>query len=194
MSSASFDWLVKYIKDSGCKVIKHNRSRLKQADCMGTFDISKKKNPIISIAINGHPQQELIQVLLHEYAHFLQWNSGYLQKLEGEDLSGGWEIISDWLAGVDINYDILCKARDAVLLIEYDAEKMVIKLSEEYNLNIGGSNAYMSAAYSYITFLKYAIETRDWKSGAHTLLKCNKILTKRELLRPLSNMERSLIR
>lgn len=186
-----FDWLVRYIKDDGCKVILYNKNILKQVDCVGTFDISRKKNPIICLAIKGHTLRELTQILLHEYAHFLQWREGLLYLLEGDNLKGGWDVIDKWLKGKKTSANVLNRARNAVLLMEYDADLRAIFLAKKLHLNIGSLKRRLSMAYSYITFLKWAIESREW--GEYTVFYNPVILTPTEVLKPLTNKEKEFI-
>jgi hypothetical protein len=144
----------------------YNREELKQSQCSGTFDITKRGTPLICLATKGHADKQLAQLLLHEYAHFLQWKDGFLHKLEGKDFKEGWNILDLWLSHNKKFTDIQLKnARDAVILIEYDADIRVLALSKELNIDIGNHNDHMADAYSYITLIKWAIKNKRW--GQH---------------------------
>jgi len=158
--------LIDYIKKDGCNIRMYNKSELKVAQCSGTFDITKKGNPLICLAMKGHTRKELLQLLLHEYAHFLQWKEGMLHKLEGADLKEGWDVLDFWLQHKKkYTTEQLKKARDAVLLIEYDADIRVTELSVELGIDIGSHQAHMANAYSYILLIKWAAKNRKW--GGH---------------------------
>lgn len=161
----NFWQLVSRIKKEGCTIRLYNKDELKVAQCAGTFDITKNNNPIICLAIKGHTQQELLQLLLHEYAHFLQWKEGILHRLEGEDLKRGWEVLDLWLRHKK-NYTSkqLLWARNVALLMEYDADIRVIEMSKELGVDIGSHKAHMANAYGYIVLIKWAAKNRKWGS------------------------------
>lgn len=190
----NFWQLVRYIKADGCNLRLYNKSELKMAECPGTFDISKNGNPIISLTTKGHTTRELMQLLLHEYAHYIQWKTGFLHKLEGENLKLGWEVLDKWLTKTR-NYTgvQLKQARDAVVLIEYDADLRVIDLSRKFSIDIGSHADYMANAYSYVTLLKWAAKHRKWDSPPGGSFFDGKIRTPREILAPITEAEEQIL-
>jgi hypothetical protein len=158
--------LVSHIKKDGCVIRLYDKEELIVAQCTGTFDITKKGNPLICLATKGHTQKELLQILLHEYAHFLQWKTGLLHKLEGPDLKGGWDILDLWLRHKKkYTKEQLKKARDAVVLVEYEADIRATELSVKLGVDIGSHSDYIANSHSYITLIKWAAKYREW--GGH---------------------------
>ena len=197
-----FRQLVSYVKADGCKVRLYNKPELKLALCTGTFDISKNGNPIICLAKEGHTHTELKQLLLHEYAHFLQWKSGLLGILEGEDLYGGWDVIDrfvvekkdHWRNGNKYTKEDFIKARNAVILIEYDAEIRTLELSKELNIDIGSHREYMCSALSYVSFLKWCMKYKRWDAHTDSSYFNQKLKTPTEILEPLDWQDEMIIR
>jgi len=190
----NFWQLVRYIKADGCNLRLYNKEELKLAQCPGTFDISKNNNPIISLTIKGHSQVELMQLLLHEYAHFLQWKSGFLHKLEGENLKLGWDVLEKWLQKTKkYTEEELKWARDAVVLIEYDADLRVLELSKQLGIDIGSHKDYMASSYSYITLLKWAAKHRKWDGPPDGSFFSGKLRTPQEILAEITPEEEQIL-
>lgn len=181
-----FDELVCFIKMDGCPVRLYNKSILKIAQSIGTFDVSKNGNPIISMAIKGHTKLELKRILLHEYAHYLQWVDGFMD--EAESNIKGWDILDKWLSGKNYTKQELFAARNCVILLEYDAEIRTIQLARNLDINLGSEKDFLNSAHSYVTFLKYVFLTREWASY-DILDLCHKKLRPQEILLPLSKSE-----
>lgn len=158
--------LIRHIKKDGCNIKLYDKEELKISQCAGTFDITEKGNPLICLATKGHTQQELLQLLLHEYAHFLQWQEGILHRLEGKDLKLGWDVLDLWLRHKKkFSTKQLQWARNAIILMEYDADIRVIEMAREFGVDIGSHKTHMANAYSYITLIKWAAKNRKW--GSH---------------------------
>jgi len=186
--------LVSHIKNDGCNIRLYDKDELKVAQCAGTFDISKNGNPIICLATKGHTKQELMQLLLHEYAHFLQWKSGFLHKLEGADLKLGWYVIDKWLKKTKRYSDAELKwARDAVVLIEYDADLRVIELSKQFGVDIGSHKEYMANAYSYTTLIKWAAKNRKWDGHPGGSFFDGRIRSPQEILAEITPEEEEIL-
>ena len=153
--------LVKYIRNTGCSLRLYNRDELKTSKCVGTFDLTKSGQPLICLATKGNSKLELCRILLHEYAHFLQWHEGFLSQLTTPH-DDGWDILDRWLAGEKFTPDDIKIGRISVLLIEYDAEMRTIELANQLNVDIGSQQDYLNAAYAYLTFLKWVFLKRHW--------------------------------
>ena len=190
----NFWQLVRYIKLDGCNLRLYNKEKLILAECPGTFDISKNGNPIISLTTKGHTKRELMQLLLHEYSHYIQWKTGFLHKLEGENLKLGWDVLEKWLTKAKKYTDAeLTWARNAVVLIEYDADLRVIDLSHKFSIDIGSHNEYMANAYSYVTLLKWATKNRKWDSHPGGSFFNGRIRTPSEILAPITPAEEKIL-
>lgn len=185
--------LVRLIKNNGCRVRLYNKDELRLAQCAGTFDITKSGNPLICIATKGHTRQELMQLLLHEYAHFLQWKSGFLHKLEGPDLKDGWDVFDKWFKRIKRYNDKQLKhSRNAIVLIEYDADLRVLVLAKELGIDIGSHKDYIANAYSYVTLIKWAFKNKKW--GCHPDSGFSgKVRSPLEVLRPITRREEKII-
>lgn len=186
----NFEQLVAHIKKDGCSVRLYSKELLQGAECMGTFDVSKKGNPIICLATLNHGRLELIRTLLHEYGHYCQWKDGFLSHAEGN--VKGWDILDKWLRGKKYSKPELLRARNCVLLIEYDAEIRTIQLARALNIDIGDVEAYCNDAHSYIAHLKKVFVTRKWEQYGR-LEMIEKKLTPREVLAPLTPKEKFLL-
>lgn len=188
-----FNQLVDYVKKDGCVVRLYNRSELKCAQCTGTFDISKRGNPVISIAIRGHTKSELRSLLLHEYAHFLQWRDGLLEVIEGPGFKEGWDHLDEWLKGKKRSKAQLIYGRNSALYIEYDAEIRTLELSSKLNVDIGSHKEYIKDANSYMLLIKWCALNRKWDDRpAHDDINEN-IMTLEELLLPLTDREKEIL-
>lgn len=185
--------LVDLVKKDGCRLRLYDKEELSVAQCAGTFDITKSGNPLICLAIKGHTQKELLQLLLHEYAHFLQWKTGFLHKLEGPDLKEGWDVFDKWYRQVKkFSNDQLERSRNAICLIEYDADLRVLDLAKKFNIDIGSHEEYMSKAYGYVALIKWAFKNKDW--GYHPDGQFDgRIRSPQEILAPIKKYEEDII-
>jgi hypothetical protein len=181
-----FDRLVKFVRDDGCPVRLYNKRKMKIAECMGTFDISKRGNPIISLAIQDSSPLERRRVLLHEYGHYKQWQSGFLSACERE--IKGWDVLDKWLCGMEFSEQDLVLARNCICLIEYDAEIRTVQLSRSLGVDIGREEDYLDSAHSYISHLKHVFMTRNWCNYEQLGL-CHKKLSPGAALRDLTEEE-----
>lgn len=185
--------LIKYVKKDGCMVRLYDKKELKLAQCMGTFDISKKGNPIISLAINGHTKMELRQLLLHEYAHFLQWEDGTLKEIEGPKYKEGWDHLDEWLRGKYRSKDKIIYSRNASLFIEYDAEMRTLDLAQKLNVDIGSHKDYIRESNSYILLIKWSALYRKWSYRPDSEKISNSIMDIKELFLPLTDEELEIL-
>lgn len=175
--------LVEHIRRDGCSVFILDGNIVKISQSAGYFDIEDGK-PLIRIARDVKTRLEFTQLLLHEYSHYLQWKDGYLGRVE--NICNGWDILDRWLAGEEFSHADLYRARNSILLIEYDAEIRTVKLSRQFKIDIGAS--YLNNAHSYIGSIKNAFRKREW--GTYTLLNMNwHKLRVREILAPLTQRE-----
>jgi|SRR5690606_11846386 len=176
--------LAKTIKKNGCALIVEECEIITKSNSAGYFDI-EDGSPVIRIAKYGQSMLEFSQLLLHEYAHFLQWKDGFLPAID--DICDGWDILDRWLAGEEFGHEQLYVARNSILLIEYDAEIRTVELAKKFHINIGGAS-YFNNAHSYISSIKDAFRRRQW--GQYTILNMHyRKLKPLELLAPLTPRE-----
>jgi hypothetical protein len=150
----SFKELVNFIRSQDCKVTLYNTKILKQTESMGCFN--SYPAPEICMATIGYTQLELVKTILHEYAHFLQWEDGFLE-LIGDDETTGWGVFNSWIGGKEFSKKDLNKAEKAISIIEYDAEIRTIELSEDLGIDIGDYDDYIRDAYGYLCTIKWTI-------------------------------------
>lgn len=172
----------------------YKKRELKVAQCTGTFDVSKKGNPVISLAIDGHTKLELRQLLLHEYAHFLQWKDNTLEIIEGNELKEGWDHLDEWLKGRHRSLEQIMYARNSALYIEYDAEMRTLDLSQKLNVDIGSHKDYIRDANSYALLIKWCVLNRKWDDRPHDDEISNTIMTFNELFLPLTKKEKKILK
>ena len=116
-----------------------------KAKCFGIFYFDSKDRPVIKVATGNKTKDQCAGFLVHEYCHFLQWESNC--KL--------WQQFTDQ----DFNfYDIISSPKDnkekikLLLNIEHDCEKRSVKFLKKNN--IADIRAYSKLAN--IILYKYA--------------------------------------
>jgi hypothetical protein len=156
-----FHQLVSFVRQCGCQVRLYDRVQLKVNECEGTFQVSKKGNPVISMATKGLSQRDLFFVLLHEFAHYLQWRTGYFDYLHGA--SQGWDTVDKYIRykRKKVGQADLSVARNVVLAIEYDAEMRTIDLARFFNIELD-EETYIRDSNNYILQIKWATENKKW--------------------------------
>lgn len=184
-----FDSLVKLIKDSGCRVIVYpNKSEFKLSSCTGSFFLTDN-GPIIGMCTKGISKIKAKSTLLHEFAHFLQWKTGFLCRMD--DFSDGWTIYEEWAKGNEFSPRELLRARNSVLLIEYDAELITLMLGEKLGIDLG--KYYLHAIESYITLIKYAFETKKFPATAPYKYFKGRLLSREDLFAPITEHQLSVM-
>lgn len=189
-----FYQLVGYIRQLGCRVNLYERTELRVNKCEGTFQISKKGNPVISIAMKGfETDNDRLLTLLHEFAHYIQWVTGYWGILHRE--TDGWDIVDKFLRYKrrKLSQEEIIKARRSVLLLEYDAELRTISLAKFFSIPID-ELGYLQSANAYILQIKWALETKKWGSEIERYDDIDAgVFTVENLLAPLTHKEKNLI-
>lgn len=188
-----FYQLVRYIRQLGCKVILHDRKELRVNKCEGTFTISKRGNPVISLAMRAFDNDsERILTLLHEFAHFVQWKIGYWDRIHDE--TDGWGVVDQYLKNTRtlIPKEEIKKARRTVLLLEYDAELRTISLARYFGIPIN-EEEYLQWANNYMLQIKWALETREWRYPKLDHKISKKVSSVKNLLAPLTKEEKKII-
>jgi hypothetical protein len=99
-----------------------------------------------------------IQVLIHEYSHFLQWKTKRIYYLNKVKHCGTY---FNWLEGEDHKDSVIDKSLKKVIELEWDCECNVIKLIKKYKLDIDITN-YIKCANSSLLFYHISREKRKW--------------------------------
>lgn len=153
-----FDELVNYIRENGCAVrIYKNLSTIK--NCDGFFDLNKKGQPVIYAAIKGLIPSQQMQLLSHEYGHYLQ----YLEdKDRPEEELDCYKLQEDWTARkLELTRQDWLEARNMMLVYEYDADVRAIKLAKELDLTPWNELDLIRSANAYNASMKWAWDTRQ---------------------------------
>jgi len=183
----TYDDVVEYIKAAGCRVYIYNQKTSIYGGVNGTFDYNDN-GPIICVANKNIPPKKRIETLLHEYGHFLQWQDGFLQYLDG--ICDGYEVFEKWVNGKEYSAMEIQIARNLVLTIEYDAEKRAIDIGEFLQPDNWSRDYILMGAQSYVTGIKWDfLNRKNTLKLPHRKHFKPKILSNDELFAPLSCKE-----
>ena len=113
-----------------------------QASCWGFFDQKKIK------VARGNPRW--IEVVAHEYSHFLQWLVGSKSYSLCFGPMGDYAEIQDqWLKGKKFEARRIRKAFDAVRAMERECEMITVEVMKDYGLDVD-IDRYKQEANCYI--------------------------------------------
>ena len=135
------------------KVSTHFPRAKKIDDCSGFFDSSVME---FAVAI-GKPQKEWVEIFIHEYCHFNQWEEQCdVWTAEGDN------ILDEWLYNkkLKLTKKIGKKLRNTQAC-ELDCEKRVIETIKKYNLEID-VDQYIRKANSYVYMYNMVIKEKMW--------------------------------
>ena len=120
--------------------------------CSGWFDSA---NMALVVAAKN---SMALDVLVHEYGHFTQWNENAPVWIKAEDALG---YVNDWLDGDDVKNikKWLSLSRD----LELDNEKRSVALIKEFGLPIDTRN-YTKKANAYVQFYNWMYYSRRWST------------------------------
>jgi len=175
---------IKYIRKSGCNIrLYKNLDTVK--GCAGYFEA--KTTPRISAAIKYLRPVYQMELIAHEYCHYLQYMDEKDLDVEEVDMC---KIHEQWLAGKDFSTEVIKETRDLMLTHEWDADRRAMELSKKLNLEPWDMNAYMRGSMSYLLTMKWSWETRQSYEGTPSRWKFKPItLTEEELLAPMTTDE-----
>jgi len=159
---------------------------MKEGNCMGYFDDSTSR-PIIHVAIFQKSKRKIRQVLLHEFAHFIQWKYGIMKRFE--KFCDGWSIFDELITGKQKTQRELLFARNTILAIEYNAELITIELARQLDIKIGSYSTYYKAANSYVTLIKYSFYKKKFPWPAPYKNFSNVQLATKKLFAPITRQE-----
>lgn len=183
----SNDKLVRIIKDAGCRVRFFDKDFI-GGDAAATFDTSNA-GPIICVASRGRDRREIRRLLLHEFGHFYQWKTGFMQTLDG--ICDSWGILNKRIRGKKVSQDELDKAVKVACLLEYDAELRSIEIADTNGIWINRREVY-DDAHSYISGIKYSAIMGRWVFYPGLNIR-HSMMTPREVIAPLTKEEKKLI-
>lgn len=180
-----FKQLVSHIKRDGCRVRVYNRHTVDSAG--GYFSADCAGGPLICLARLGMDEASLNSYLLHEYAHFLQWRSGYMERIDSycdsNELYYGYIRGKRQLSRKEMGIVLSC-----MLAIEVDAEMTAAELAAQLNVAPFDFGSHWRSTRAYADSLKYGIlRRREIKLGQLECVQKETPATLDELLAPLSN-------
>lgn len=186
-----FKDLVKFIKAQGCKVYLYKKSKTIEG-AYGYFVDAPK--PTIKMALKGLSKKRKTSVLLHEYAHFLQWRDGFSQYLDG--ICWAQQMFDDWVCGyLELNKREIKMIRNTMLFIEYDADMRALELSNLMNIKSWDSDFHLRDSQSYIGAIKWGWDKRsDWKKRVSYKYWPAKKMSHKKLFAPLTSKEKKILR
>jgi len=123
----------------------------------GSFDESAKELNV------GISDPDFLEILVHEFNHFLQWaeQSPIYLKISDDNPSMS-EQLWDWLDGdIELPKERVSKIIQSVIDMELDCERRSVKMIKEFSLPID-IKEYIFVAYTYLNFYNYVKKHRTW--------------------------------
>lgn len=184
----NYNELVRYIREDGCRVYVYNKKNSIYGGIRGTFDVNEH-GPIICVANAQIGPDKQIETLLHEYGHFLQWQDGFMQALDG--VVDSYELTSQWITGkIELSNREVEICRRAVLTMEYDAEKRGYEQGCMMQPEHWRPKFYLRGAAAYMDSIKWEFFSRTFTTSSPSRKGYSpKILTLEELYAPLSQQK-----
>jgi len=188
----NFPQLLRYVKEKGCRVRVYKGKKLIDGSA-GTFE-ETDCGPIISLAFLDTPPQKQIELLLHEFGHFLQWKDGYMATLDG--ICNAYEIFPRWIKHqIELTPLELQVARNTNLSLEWNAETRALELAKELSIVDFDPQWYLKGACAYMLSIKWAWANRK---NFHKTIKREFVtphhLTPAQLFSPLSAEEKEILK
>jgi hypothetical protein len=183
--------LVRYIRSKGCPVRLYNDRHLFRDKSMGHFteDVGK---PSIHVTTKGHSREMVNATLVHEFAHYLQYQDGFLGRINST--YGGWSKFTSWLEeGKEYSSEEVALCRSGVLTIEFDAELRTLDLAVELGVDIGPRGDYIRAINAYMTDIKFAFEKREWMDVPDNDMFSDRLPRRSTVLKPLTPNEQAML-
>jgi len=150
-----------------------------------------ERGSIIEVAVKGHTKEMVNATLIHEFAHFLQSVDGFMSYIN--DNYGGWAKFTAWVEGKNFSEEEVIRARDGILLLEYDAEVRTLKLASQLSIDIGPRADYIRAVNAYMADIKFTAEKRRWMDVPPCWMFSDSLPNRKSVLKPLSPRERALL-
>ena len=183
----TYDDLVKFIKNDGCRVNVYKSKASIHGGSRGTFDHNEAHGPIICVATKNVDKKRKLETLLHEYGHYLQYKDGFMQYLDG--IADCNQTTTSWLAHkIELTNREVSMIRNMMLTMEYDAEKRAHQVGCSMAIDGWDEEFYLQGAQAYMDLIKWQFKFREDLDKAPTRkIYKPKILTLKELLAPLSD-------
>lgn len=186
-----FKDLVKWVRSQGCKVAVYKKKK-RIDDCIGVF--YEDPEPHIKLATKNSSNKKKVSVLLHEYAHFLQWRDGFSRYLDG--ICWPHQIFNDWVDRyVELTEREVKMCRNTMLFIEYDADMRAFDIGMTMRPHGFDPEYHLRESQSYCNAIKWAWDKRkDWTKRPNWKYWPAKRLTHEELFAPLTRAEKKILK
>ena len=186
-----YDKLVQFIREEGCRVYVYNKKSSIYGDSRGTFD-HNEHGPIICVA-GDLPIESKVETLLHEYGHYCQYQNGFMQYLDG--IYDAYDTNTDWIAGrIELTDRELLTTRNAILTMEYDAERHGHKWGKILKPEGFNSDYYLRGAQAYMAAIKLSFFYREEFGSPNRKLFDTVELTNEQLYAPLEEEEAEVLK
>ena len=128
-----------------------------------------------------------LEILVHEYCHYIQWKTNCKIWSEQED---SIDLMWKWInKDIELDKKHLNIIFDKIVKLESDCEKRAIKLIKKYGLDIN-LEQYIKSANAYLLFYDYVKEKRVWLRDDQGMYSFTKVLDKvsgKEIIKPNPN-------
>lgn len=174
--------LIAFIRATGCKV-RIYKDRAHFSD--GSYGLSwYDPERLIEVATKDREEEEINEILVHEYCHYLQWQDGLINKLRLK--YGLWDVLEKWIEGGRVNKKKAESARKGVLLLEYDCELRTLEFLRTHKVKCNGLKEYRQGINSYLHTIKMSFQYKKKLTG-YPRYKFSSILpaNNRELFAPI---------
>lgn len=177
--------IIDHIKASGCRVRLYNKELIDNGQAAGTFHTTILGG-IVSIGMANKHKKEIGLLLSHEFGHFLQWKTGFMDQID-KNLDN-WTLFQEWLEGKNVPGNKLEVVRQNILLLEHDAYLRGWTSLKSAGIHPCPGTFYWNRAHSYICQIKHSFISRLWQPYTIMYMK-KKALTPEELYAPLTHYE-----
>lgn len=152
-----FNDFVKFIRKDGCRVFVYKNKTTVDGD-FAYFVCNSGGKPYICIATKGATPLSKVEMLAHEYGHYLQYKEEGPQWSEGLDI---WSIFQKWANGKDYDDDTLSKCRRLMLISEWDASMRGIEVVNSLDVKPWDEDSMLCYTAAYISSIKWGWQTRN---------------------------------
>lgn len=169
--------LVEFIKLSGCRIRLYRKEKISSSDCAATFNVTSQ-GPLISVALYSVQPNQLVPLILHEFAHYWQWKCGLISAIDS--VIDGWKVFENYISGKQYSKDILDRAMIATILLEYDAEIKTLLIAKKLKISLNREEYLMDAA-GYAQMIARSFRNKKWY-GEYQRSQIKKKMAPRELI------------
>lgn len=186
-----YNELLKYVRGL-CRVRVYKDRPFLSCGSRGTFQVTNK-GPLITLAQKGLSKKKLTETLLHEFAHYLQYQDGFMSYVD--NICDGYQVAGDWFAKkIELTPMEIQVVRNSILTIEYDAERRGHNLGLTLGVKNFSSKYYLRGAEAYMDAIKWSFLRRE--DTTDTPRRCEYkgvLLSNQELYAPLNEKRAALM-